>query len=112
MVFSSLIFLWTFLPLCLFLYYISKPNYRNIILVVASSIFYAWGGASYLLLMITLICINYIFGILVSENISISINSINCKINAKYILITGIILNLLLLGYFKCFNAINRNVYV
>ena len=44
MVFSSLIFLWIFLPVVFILYFTAKEQYRNIILLIASLFFYAWGS--------------------------------------------------------------------
>ncbi|MBQ4629484.1 MAG: MBOAT family protein [Clostridia bacterium] len=66
MVFSSLIFLGMFLPITLGLYYISKNNtYRNIILLIASLIFYAWGEPMLILVMLSSAFVGYLsaFGI-------------------------------------------------
>ena len=53
MVFSSLFFLYIFLPLCLLLYFIQRSlTAKNIVLVCASLVFYAWGEPVYLFLMI------------------------------------------------------------
>lgn len=52
MVFSSMIFLWLFLPLTLVLYFASNDKIKNIIILVASLIFYAWGEPKYILLML------------------------------------------------------------
>ena len=75
MVFSSIIFLAVFLPITFLLYYIPMPfgeeagiTYRNIILVIASLIFYAFGEPVYVFLMIGSVLINYIFGLLLSED--------------------------------------------
>lgn len=43
MVFSSLVFLLFFLPLTIFLYYLADDNYKNLILLLASVLFYAYG---------------------------------------------------------------------
>ncbi len=43
MLFSSMIFLWVFLPICLIGYYLVKPKFKNVFLLIASLIFYAWG---------------------------------------------------------------------
>ena len=43
MLFSSMLFLWVFLPICLIGYYLVKPKFKNVFLLIASLIFYAWG---------------------------------------------------------------------
>ena len=96
MVFSSLSFLFFFLPLLLVVYYISKDNYKNYILLVFSLIFYSWGEPVYVLLMILSIIINYIVAILIDKYE-------NKKIK-KMILIIGIFIDIGLLFYFKYSN--------
>lgn len=44
MVFSSLVFLFTFLPITLVVYYLAPWKIKNIVLLIASLVFYAWGG--------------------------------------------------------------------
>ena len=94
MVFSSLIFMWIFLPLVFCLFYLSKETYRNYLLLFASIVFYAWGEPIYILLMLISIVVNFFFGIFVDE-----------KQNKKLYLILAICFNLSLLGYFKYFNT-------
>ena len=63
MVFSSLLFLGLFLPVTLGLYYLNKNNtYRNIILLIASLIFYAWGEPVLILVMLTSAFAGYLAG--------------------------------------------------
>ena len=52
MVFSSFVFLCAFLPIVLFLYYISPARIRNLVLLAASLIFYAWGEPVYVRIML------------------------------------------------------------
>ena len=59
MVFSSLFFLFVFLPLVLLVYYLAPRRYRNFILFIASLFFYAWGEPLYILLMFFSIVVNY-----------------------------------------------------
>ena len=59
MVFSSLIFIFIFLPLVLVSYYIVPKRFKNTIILLASLIFYAWGEPVYVLLIIVSILINY-----------------------------------------------------
>ena len=58
MVFSSMIFLWMFLPIMFIGYYILPVKCRNVFLLLGSLIFYAWGEPRYILLMIFSIVIN------------------------------------------------------
>lgn len=94
MVFSSLIFIWMFLPI-VFIGYIVLPNrFKNLILLLASLIFYAWGEPKYIILMICSIIINYVIGLLMDRH----------ETKKKQLLIIGIIINIAILGYFKYFN--------
>lgn len=62
MVFSSIIFLFFFLPLTAILYSLGGRRYRNLILLGISLVFYAWGEGIYLLVMLTSIGMNYLCG--------------------------------------------------
>lgn len=68
MVFSSLVFLFVFLPIVLILYYISNDKLKNYILLLSSLFFYAWGEPKYIFLMVISISVNYIFSIKVSKD--------------------------------------------
>ena len=64
MVFSSLFFLYIFLPLCLLLYFIQRSlTAKNIVLVCASLVFYAWGEPVYVLLMLAVSALNWGFSL-------------------------------------------------
>ena len=67
MLFSSVTFLFFFLPIVLGLYYIVPKNFKNYVLLFFSIVFYAWGGLLYLPLLLISIFINYIFGILIDK---------------------------------------------
>lgn len=67
MVFSSLLFLVVFLPLTVVGYYLINPKFRNILLLLASLIFYAWGEPSFIFLMMISILVNYVFGLLADK---------------------------------------------
>ena len=103
MLFSSSVFIFIFLPLVLFLYYISGKKIRNYILLLASLIFYAWGGVNYLNILMVSILINYIFGLLIDKTVDRS----HLR---KFILILGIILNLALLFYYKYYDFFIENI--
>ena len=94
MLFSSITFLYAFLPAVLFFYFISDDRYRNSILLIASIIFYAWGEPKYLLVMLCIIFVNYLAALQLQH-----------QRKAKLILLIGTVcLNLGILGYFKYFN--------
>lgn len=63
MVFSSLIFIFWFIPIFFALYYVVPSRFRNTILFIGSIVFYAWGEPKYLLLIFASILFNYLFGI-------------------------------------------------
>lgn len=94
MVFSSLIFLWIFLPVVLIGSFVLSGKGKNIFLLIASLLFYAWGEPKYIILMLISIGINWTLGLLMDRY----------ETQKKFILIIDIIFNLLLLGYFKYFN--------
>ena len=62
MLFSSLIFLYAFLPLVLFLGWSSGKRFQNYVLLLFSLVFYAWGGVSYTVIIILSIVFNYFMG--------------------------------------------------
>lgn len=103
MVFASLIFLFLFLPLNLFLYYSTKnATWRNIILIVFSLFFYGWGEPIWITLMI--------FSAFVDYTASRFIEKHRGKAGAKIGLICSLIANLGLLATFKYSSFIVENV--
>lgn len=96
MLFSSMIFLWLFLPVVFILYYIIDKKFRNLLLLAASIIFYAWGGVSYTLIMFSSIIINYFFALLIDKAIEE-----NNRSKKKIYLALCVIVNLSILCYFK-----------
>ncbi len=104
MVFSSNIFLFLFLPLTLFLYFVLPEKlvgkkYKNYLLLAASLLFYSWGEAHYLWLLMLSILGNYAFGILIEK-----------KSQKGSIIAVAVTFNLLLLGYFKYANFLVENL--
>lgn len=67
MVFSSLLFIFVFLPVVFCLYYISPKKLRNFIIVIASLIFYAWGEPVYIILMIFTCIFDYTNGLIIDR---------------------------------------------
>lgn len=98
MVFSSATFLFLFLPIVLALYYLAPKFSRNLILLLASLFFYAWGEVFYLFILVFSILINYIFGFLI------------CRYSNRLSLFLAIASNLLLLGIFKYTNFVIDNI--
>ena len=94
MVFSSLIFLFVFLPFVLAVYYITPRRFRNLTLFIVDLVFYAWGEPWLVILMLFSILLNYTAGILIGINRE-------KKGLARFIFILSVILNLGLLGFFK-----------
>lgn len=96
MVFSSTVFLFLFLPIVLLLNFLLAKKYRNILILLSSLFFYAWGEHKLVLLMIFSICLNYLVGI------GIEFFGKSKRINdGKYALWFGIICNLSILIYYK-----------
>lgn len=94
MLFSSIVFLFTFLPAVMILYYLLPVRFRNVILLLASLVFYAWGEAVYLFLMLLSILFNYFSGLDIARNLQ-------DKRAAKRSLVFNLIINLAVLGFFK-----------
>ena len=67
MLFSSMVFIFLFLPIVMALYYISPRRFRNLILLISSIIFYAWGEPVYVFIMLGTILINYTGAIIVDK---------------------------------------------
>ena len=102
MVFSSLVFLFIFLPIVLLFYYFVKERFRNTLLLLASIIFFAWGGVSYTLILIISIFTNYFVGLLINRHLGTKV--------ARYYLALGITINIGILVIFKYANFFIENV--
>ena len=68
MLFSSLIFIFLFLPLVLLAYFISPKFIKNYVLLFFSLIFYAWGEPKFVIAMLLSIILNYFFALLIARN--------------------------------------------
>lgn len=93
MLFSSIPFLYYFIPAVIILYFISPKYLKNGVLLVSSLFFYGWGEPKYLIFMLFSITQGYIFGILIEKNRN--------KKQSKVFLVISVVLSLLLLGYCK-----------
>lgn len=93
MVFSSILFLFRFLPIFFIVYYAAPKRMRNLVLFFGSLIFYAWGEPVYVVLMLFSTLSDYIHGRLIER--------FRGKRSAKILLFTSVVINLGLLGFFK-----------
>jgi alginate O-acetyltransferase complex protein AlgI len=105
MLFSSLVFLFYFLPISLIVYYslwFSNPL-KNAALLILSLVFYAWGEPKYIIILFISVIVNYLLGIYIDKYRS------NEKV-AKFIIIIACIVNLATLFIFKYLGFVIRNI--
>lgn len=106
MVFSSLLFLFRFLPLVLILYYVLPARLRNAVLLAFSLFFYAWGEPVYVFLMLTSITVDYKIGKLINKFLQAENRPM-----ARRCLLVSVCYNIGALGFFKyadfCIGAVN-----
>ena len=98
MLFSSLEFLYLFLPVSLGLYFLCPKRLRNALLLVLSLIFYAFGEPIYLFLMMFTVIMDFIFALMIEKAIA--------PRQKRFILILAILFNLSLLFFFKYFSTV------
>ena len=101
MVFSSVFFLFFYLPIVLIVHYLTPVKWRNAVLLVFNLIFYGWGEPVYIVIMFASIAIDYTHGMLVEK----------CKAKgndkgARMAVASSVFLNLLLLFFFKYWDFI------
>ena len=94
MVFSSIVFLFSFLPSVLLLYFLVPRPAKNITLLAASLLFYAWGEPVYVFLMLLSILLNYFCGLEIAGRAEQGES-------ARGIFLFSVAVNLGLLGFFK-----------
>ncbi|MGN0316252.1 MAG: MBOAT family O-acyltransferase [Fusicatenibacter sp.] len=102
MVFSSLTFLFYFLPIVLLIYYVVPFRFKNGVLLAASLFFYGWGEPKYLLVMAVAITSGYFFGLLIGR-----FRTHRC---GRYLLALSVACFLFLLGFFKYTDFLIRNL--
>ncbi len=103
MVFSSLTFLFVFLPIVLGLYYLVPRQYKNAVLFVSGIIFYAWGEPIYVWAMILSTLIDYTAGRMMHKFDD------NQKMRTVFLLVS-VVMNLSLLGVFKYGSFVVENI--
>lgn len=102
MLFSSVSFLFVFLPLLCLAYFLVRAQFRNYLLLMASILFYAWGEPRYLAIMFITILLNYAGAIYIGKERRGNIR--------KILLAVFIVLNLSFLFYFKYLNFVLENL--
>lgn len=102
MVFSSITFLYYFLPLVIGVYFVCPKKLKNGVLLFSSLIFYGWGEPKYIIFMILSIVVNYILGLLIER----------CSGSAwgKRWLLVSVVFSLGMLGYFKYVDFFIANI--
>ena len=104
MVFSSILFIFAFLPATLLMYFVAEKTgkmwFKNAVVLIASLVFYAWGGIQNLILLFALIIVNYISGRLIEKS----------EKYKKVFLVLGLAADILTLVFFKYLNFIVENL--
>ena len=100
MVFSSISFLYYFLPLCILCYFLIPAKYRNKVLLIFSLFFYFYGESKYIIVLIFSCILNYYAGKLI----------LKYPKKKKILLIADLVINFGLLFYFKYFNFFITNI--
>ena len=103
MVFSSITFLYYFLPITLLLYIILPKRFKNSILLIASLFFYFYGEPKYIFVLVFSCIFNYYYGKIMEKT----------KGRLKTLLLVfNIIVNICILFYFKYFHFFLENLFV
>lgn len=100
MLFSSISFLYYFLPLLLIIYFIVPKKYKNLVILIFSLIFYFYGEPKYIIILILSCIINFYSGILIEKY----------REKSKFILIISLVYNIGQLLYFKYTNFFLNNI--
>lgn len=93
MVFSSVMFLFRFLPIFFLIYFLVPGRGKNVILFLGSLIFYAWGEPVYIVLMLFSTVVDYVNGRLIGR--------FRGRAQAKFFLVLSVVINLFILCFFK-----------
>ena len=105
MLFSSITFLFAFLPAVLLVYYISPRAVKNFVLMIFSLLFYAWGEPKYVFVMLVSIIVGYIMGLLTDY----FMNKEKIK-SARLMVALAVIINLGILFFFKYMGFFTENI--
>ena len=102
MVFTSITFIFLFLPVVLLLNFLAGSRFKNVLLLFASLFFYAWGEKFFVLIMICSIINNYVFGLMIHK-------FREKKSTARYFLVSALVVNLGIFVFFKYANFLVDN---
>ena len=103
MVFSSILFIFRFLPIAMFFYFLTPNRFKNLTLLLVSLIFYSWGEPKYFLIMLASIFVDYF--------VSIGIDKYKEKKFKRVLLLCiSVCFNLGMLFFFKYFNFFLENI--
>lgn len=105
MLFSSITFMFTFLPCVILVYYISPKRIRNFILMIFSMIFYAWGEPKYIFVMLASILVGYGMGLLTDYY-----KKRDRDKTARLAMIISVLVNLGILFFFKYIGFFTENL--
>lgn len=105
MLFSNISFIFIFLPVTVLLYFLVSPKMKNIILLAASLVFYAWGEPVYVILLLLSEIFNYLCGRDIGEKR-------DNPVRARRSLIFAVVVNLLILVFFRYFVFIMESINV
>lgn len=105
MVFSSIVFIFFFLPAVLLVYFIAPSKLRNFVLLLFSLLFYSWGEPIYIFIMLFSTVFDYCNGLLIQRFQFVHRNGM-----ARIVLICSIVVNLGILGFFKYSDFIVGNI--
>lgn len=103
MVFSSLLFLFRFMPIAFAAYYLTPKRFKNITLLIASLVFYSWGEVRYFPIMLSIILVNYFAGLGIEkyrENLAVR----------RMILVVSIVFSVGFLAVFKYADFLLHNI--
>ena len=107
MIFSSVFFIFIFLPLTLVLYFLVPRAGKNVVLLISSLIFYAWGEPIYIVLMMFSIVYNYISGV----EIDYYRNKGN-RGKMRFVFWMAVAVNLAVLMFFKYYGFLMENYFL
>ena len=105
MAFNELGFLFIFFPVAIALYFVMPKVLKNAMLVILSLVFFAWGSMEYMLLLVLSIVFNYLTGLQIA-----SLKEQDRQKQAKWVLVSAVAANLLLLGFFKYWGFLLQNI--
>lgn len=103
MVFSSIMFIFRFLPIMFIIYYLTPNKFKNLFLLILSLVFYSWGEPKYFIIMLLSIVVDYSISIFIEKYRE-------KKIISKLLLFCSLIFNLGMLILFKYLNFFIENI--